>query len=293
VWFIFYIYYKNSFEFLTTYKTLSLLGFLAIGVLLLILTIYSLSGGSGVKEAGPYAQIISKVSLYFIGFAVVFGLIIYALTKVMSIPSTVEQIISIINFLLFMGLIALILSIFNFNTSESLVISGNTGLGFIFSFILKIILYIPCFIIDCSNVLREQLSLAKKQYTVVIILLIEIALIASKFLIPKIFNTVITSNGYQLTDKVYPLELKSHVKIPPSMKAKSINLNYGVSSWIYIHPVPTNTNEAYVENTTLINCGNVPNIMFNAEKGVIIFSIDEQKYYNYKERNNFDNINSK
>ena len=274
VWFIFYIYYKNSFEFLTKYKSLSLLGFLVIGVLLLILTIYSLSGGSGVKEAGPYAQIISKVSLYFIGFAVVFGLIIYALTKVMSIPSTVEQIISIINFLLFMGLIALILSIFNFNTSESLVISGNTGLDFIFSFILKIILYIPCFIIDCSNVLREQLSLAKKQYTVVIILLIEIALIASKFLIPKIFNTVITSNGYQLTDKVYPLELKSHVKIPPSMKSMSINLNYGVSSWIYIHPVPTNTNEAYVENTTLINCGNVPNIMFNAEKGVIIFSID-------------------
>ena len=159
-------------------------------MLLLILTIYSLSGGSGVKEAGPYAQIISKVSLYFIGFAVVFGLIIYALTKVMSIPSTVEQIISIINFLLFMGLIALILSIFNFNTSESLVISGNTGLGFIFSFILKLILYIPCFIIDCSNVLREQLALAKKQYTVVIILLIEIALIASKFLIPKIFNSI-------------------------------------------------------------------------------------------------------
>ena len=119
-------------------NSLKKLGFLAIGVLLLILTIYSLSGGSGVKEAGPYAQIISKVSLYFIGFAVVFGLIIYALTKVMSIPSTVEQIISIINFLLFMGLIALILSIFNFNTSESLVISGNTGLGFIFSFILNV-----------------------------------------------------------------------------------------------------------------------------------------------------------
>ena len=105
-------------------------------------------------------------------------------------------------------------------------------------------------------------------------MLIEIALIASKFLIPKIFNTVMNSNGYPLTDKVYPLEIKNHVPIPPSMKAMSKNINYGVSSWIYIHPVPTNTNEAYVENTTLFNCGNVPNIMFNAEKGVIIFAVD-------------------
>ena len=274
VWFTIYIYYKNSFEFLTTYKTLSLLGFLAIGVLLLVLLIYTMSGGSGVKEIGPYTELISKISLSFVGFAVVLGLLIYGLSKVMSIPSTLEQIISIINFLLLMGLIALVLSLFNFNTSSSLVLSNNTGLGFIFTFILKLILYIPCFLIDCSNVLREQLQLAKKEYTVVIILLIEIALIASKFLIPKIFNKIITSDGVVLTDKVYPLEIKNHVSIPPSMKSMTKSVNYGLSSWIYIHPVPNNTNEAYIQNTSLINCGNVPDIQFNAEKGAIIFSVD-------------------
>ena len=274
VWFTIYIYYKNSFEFLTTYKTLSLLGFLAIGVLLLVLLIYTMSGGSGVKEIGPYAELISKISLSFVGFAVALGLLIYGLSKVMSIPSTLEQIISIINFLLLMGLVALVLSLFNFNTSSSLVLSNNTGLGFIFTFILKLILYIPCFLIDCSNVLREQLQLAKKEYTVVIILLIEIALIASKFLIPKIFNKVITSDGIVLTDKVYPLEIKNHVAIPRSLKVLTKSVNYGVSSWIYIHPVPNNTNEAYVQNTSLINCGNVPDMQFNAEKGTIIFSVD-------------------
>ena len=274
VWFTIYIYYKNSFEFLTTYKTLSLLGFLAIGVLLLLLLIYTMSGGSGVKEIGPYTELISKISLSFVGFAVALGLLIYGLSKVMSIPSTLEQIISIINFLLLMGLVALVLSLFNFNTSTSLVLSNNTGLGFIFTFILKLILYIPCFLIDCSNVLREQLQLAKKEYTVVIILLIEIALIASKFLIPKIFNKVITSDGVVLTDKVYPLEIKNHVPIPRSLKVLTKSVNYGVSSWIYIHPVPNNTNEAYVQNTSLINCGNVPDIQFNAEKGAIIFSVD-------------------
>jgi hypothetical protein len=274
VWFTLYIYYKNSFEFLTTYKTLSLLGFLTIGVLLLVLVVYSMSGGSGLKETAPYAQLISKISLSFVGFAIAFGLVIYGLSKIMSIPSTLDQIISVINFLLLMGLIALILSVFNFNTSSSLVLSNNTGLGFIFSFIMKLILYIPCFIIDCSNVVREQLALAKKEYTVVIILLIEIALIASKFLIPTVFNKIINSDGVVLTDKVYPLEMKKNISIPPSIKSMSKNVNYGVSSWIYIHPVPTNTNEAYVQNTTLINCGGVPDIQFNAEKSALIFSVD-------------------
>ena len=274
VWFTIYIYYKNSFEFLTTYKTLSLLGFLTIGVLLLVVLIYSMSGSAGLKEVGPYTELLSKISLSFITFAVVIGLIIYGLSKVMSVPSTLDQIISVINFLLLMVLIALVLSIFNFNTSTSLVLSSNIGLGFIFNFIMKIILYIPCFIIDCSTVLKDQLQLAKKEYTVVIILLIEIALIASKFLIPKVFNKIVNSDGVVLTDKVYPLEMKNSVSIPPSMKNMVKNVNYGVSSWLYIHPVPSNTNEAYVQNTSLINCGNVPDIQFNAEKGILIFSVD-------------------
>ena len=273
-WFTFYIYYKNSFEFLTTYKTLSLMGFFIIGFILLLLVIYSLSGSSGVEQTSPYVLFISKIGAYFAGFAVVMGIIIYALSKIMSIPSTTVQIVSIINFLLLMGLVALILSIFNFNTSSNLTVSSNNGLGFIVDFIVKLVLYIPCLIIDCSNVLREQLQIAKKEYTVVIILLIEIALIASKFLLPKLFNTVINSDGVALTTKVYPLEMKSMVSIPLTMKLMNTNLNYGVSSWIYIHPVPNNTNEAYIQNTSLINCGNVPDIQFNAEKGALIFAID-------------------
>jgi hypothetical protein len=273
-WFTFYIYYKNSFEFLTTYKSLSLMGFLAVGFVLLLLAIYSLSGSSGVEQTSPYVLFISKIGAYFAGFIVVMGIIIYALSKIMSIPSTTAQIVSIINFLLLMGLVALILSIFNFNTSSNLTISSNNGLGFIFDFIVKLVLYIPCFIIDCSNVLREQLQLAKKEYTVVIILLIEIALIASKFLLPKLFNTVINSDGVALTTKVYPLEMKNMVSIPPAMKLMNKNLNYGVSCWIYIHPVPNNTNEAYIQNTSLVNCGNVPDIQFNAEKGALVFAVD-------------------
>jgi hypothetical protein len=276
IWFVFYIYYKNSFEFLTTYASLSLLGFIIIGVVMLILVVYSLSGGTrDVQQIGPYTALISKIVSYFIGIAAVLGLVIYALSKIIMIPSTTIQIISIINFLLLMGLIALILSIFNFNTSSaSLIMTGDSGLGFIFSFIVKLIVYIPCLIIDCSNVLLQQFNLAKKEYTVLVILLIEIALIASKFLVPKLFDTLVNHDGIVLTDKVYPLEMKRNVTVSHSLLNMPLNTNYGFSCWMYLHPSPLNTNEAYIENTSLVNLGNVPNIKFNAQKGSLIFSVD-------------------
>jgi hypothetical protein len=276
LWFVVYIYYKNSFEFLTTYKTLSLLGFLALGVVLLLLVIYTLSGGSqGLKETSQVAGILSRVVSSFVVFAIILGVIVYALSKIISIPSTTAQIISLINFFLLMGLIALILSIFNFNTSlPNVVLTGSGGFKFIFDFIVKLILYIPCLIIDCSDAIREQINLAKKEYTVLIILVIELLLIGSKFLVPKLFNNIVNNDGIQITKKVYPLEMKSQVVIPPMLHNMQKNSNYGVSAWIYLHPVPDNTNEAYIQNTSLINVGFVPDIQFNAQKGTLIFTVD-------------------
>ena len=50
--------------------------------------------------------------------------------------------------------------------------------------------------------------------------------------------------------------------------------NYAVSCWIYIHPVPDNTNEAYIENTSLVNFGGVPNILFNSQNATLSFAVD-------------------
>ena len=277
VWFIYYIYYKNKFEFLTTYKSLSLAGFLIIGVILFVLTLYSLSGGKGVKSAGPYTSLIMKIILSFAAFAGVIGLIIYILTRILKLQSLSLQLITFINFLLCIGLIALIMSIFNLNMAKLNVEFSNSseeGFGFIFSFIVKLILYIPCLFIDAANAIANQFNIAKKQYVVLIILLIEILLIASKFLLPVAFDKIVNYNGVVITDKVYPTEMKTRVNIPHVLISEKKKTNYGVSCWIYLHPVPNNTNEAYVENTSLVNIGNVPNILFNAQKGTLLFAVD-------------------
>lgn len=277
VWFICYIYYKNSFEFLTTYKSLALAGFLIIGILLFILTLYSLSGVKGVKSAGPYTSLIIKILLSFVGFAVVMGIVIYLLLRILKLQSLSLQFITLINFILSIGLIALVMVIFNLNMqSLNVEFSPNPkdGVGFIFSFIVKIILYIPCLLIDMVNAVAEQFNIAKKQYIVMIILAIELLLIASKFLIPVAFDKVINYGGVVVTDKVYPTEMKTRVDIPQILLLEKKRTNYGVSCWVYIHPVPDNTNEAYVENTSLVNFGGVPNILFNAQKGTLSFAVD-------------------
>lgn len=277
VLFICYIYYKNSFEFLSTYKSLALGGFLVIGILMFILTLYSLSGTKGVKSAGPYTSIIMKIMLSFLGFGLVMGIIVYILMQILKLQSLSVQIITFINFMLSICLIALVMIVFNLNMQTlNVEFSQNSagGIGFIFSFITKIILYIPCLIIDMANALAEQFNIAKKQYVVMIILAVELLLIAAKFLIPVAFDKVVNYNGVVVTDKVYPMEMKTRVNIPQVLLFDKNRTNYGVSCWIYVHPVPDNTNEAYIENTSLVNFGGVPNILFNSQKGTLSFAVD-------------------
>ena len=277
VWFVCYIYYKNSFEFLSTYKSLALAGFLIIGILLFILALYSLSGTKGVKSAGPYTSLIMKILLSFVGFAIVMGIVIYMLVRILKIQSLSLQMITLINFILAIGLIALVMVVFNLNMQTlNIQFSPNSqeGIGFIFSFIAKVILYIPCLFIDMANAVAEQFNIAKKQYVIMIILAIEVLLIASKFLIPVAFDKVVNYDGIVITDKVYPMEMKTRIDIPHILLSEKKRTNYGVSCWIYIHPVPDNTNEAYVENTSLVNFGGVPNILFNAQKGTLSFAVD-------------------
>ena len=275
--FIYYIYYKNSFEFLTTYKNLSLVGFLLIGILLFILTLYSLAGVKGVKSAGPYTSIITKIISSFAAFILLLGIIVFILMQILKLQSLSVQLITFINFLLFIGLVALVMIVFNLNMKTLNVEfskSSEGGIGFIFSFIAKVILYIPCLVIDMVNAVAEQYNIAKKQYVVMIILAIELLLIASKFLIPVAFDKVVNYDGVVITDKVYPMEMKTRVDLPQVLLFDKNRTNYGVSCWIYIHPAPDNTNEAYIENTSLVNFGGVPNIMFNAQRATLSFAVD-------------------
>jgi hypothetical protein len=295
VWFICYIYYKNSFEFLTTYKSLALAGFLIIGILLFILALYSLSGTKGVRSAGPYTSLITKILLSFVGFAVVMGIIIYLLMRILKLQSLSLQMITLINFMLSIGLIALVMVVFNLNMQTLNVefsLNSQGGIGLIFGFIVKLILYIPCLFIDMANAVAEQFNIAKKQYIVMIILAAELLLIASRFLIPVAFDKVINYDGIVITDKVYPTEMKTRVDIPRVLLYDKKRTNYGVSCWIYIHPVPDNTNEAYIENTSLVNFGGVPNILFNAQNGTLSFAVDvndiggSKKIFVFPKKNN-------
>jgi hypothetical protein len=124
------------------------------------------------------------------------------------------------------------------------------------------------------NAVAEQFNIAKKQYVVMIILAAELLLIAAKFLIPVAFDKVVNYDGVVVTDKVYPMEMKTRVNIPQVLLFDKNRTNYGVSCWIYVHPVPDNTNEAYIENTSLVNFGGVPNILFNSQKGTLSFAVD-------------------
>ena len=85
-----------------------------------------------------------------------------------------------------------------------------------------------------------------------IIVLIEIIIIGLKFLIPYLSEKIINRGAITLTQRVLPTEMKTPIEVPYYLsESEKPNYNYGISSWVYIHPEPLNTNEAYLENTIL------------------------------------------
>lgn len=273
--FIFYIYRKNSFQFLSTYKNLSLLSFLFIGVLLMCGVLYSIKGGDNLSKDGPaFLGLTGKIIGSILGGIALLAALIAVLYRFTTIPSSTTAILYLLNVLLVIVFLSLIISLFRIDVSNVSISSPGT-LGFFLNFFMKVLLYLPCLVLNFAEELRKQLNIASKETTSLIILGIELLLISLKFVIPYVFNNVINKSGYKLTKDTIPTDFKTPLIVPPYIKnLKMPKYNYSLSAWIYIHPVPNNKNEAYTENTSLINFGNVPNIMYNAQNQTLVFEID-------------------
>tara|TARA_B100000902_G_scaffold271125_1_gene257029 strand:+ start:491 stop:1693 length:1203 start_codon:yes stop_codon:yes gene_type:complete len=167
-------------------------------------------------------------------------------------------------------------------------------------FILKLILYIPCILINIIEYFKNQWAITTR--TIWIVLGIEILLISLYFIIPWLLKIVIRlsyKNKIRLLKK--PIYL-NNVKTLGGFKEESdeddikYNYHYSLSAWFYINPQPPNTSKAYTKYTNILNFGNKPQIQFNSLKNtlriqtelnnhkfVTIYStknIDYQKWHN-------------
>ena len=167
----------------------------------------------------------------------------------------------------------------------------------IFSLIINFILFIPCLAISVFEWFLRQESGKKlngqpdpfyARYKLVwLVLLVEALLIALRFIIPYIFNKIVTHDGKHLLNHPVYLNqshnLATYEKLNGKISASDnapYKYEYSLSAWIYINPQPPNTSPAYNSFTPLLNYNGKPSIEYNGKTNELRVTAEASKNKN-------------
>lgn len=220
-----------------------------------------------------------KSLMYLFGF-IVSGLIIGWLTYNLQNLSSDSGIVS---FVLNMLLVLVILMLVYRTIFAKFPGPVNAKKNSFVELIGNLLLYIPCILsfgFDNLMTLGKGVTKdAEQDKGSVMLLFGAIALIASLYVYPKINTKIATQGGNQLINQPINTNtektLASYEELNGSIDP---DYQYAISCWIYIDSAPPNTNANYSKYTSLLNYGNKPNIMYNAEKNSLKIVMDQMDY---------------
>jgi len=137
------------------------------------------------------------------------------------------------------------------------------------SFIINLIVFVPCLLEQLMLYIKNQYNLTTKP--VWMLLMGEIILISAWIIVPLLFHMITTHDGKQLLNE--PIYLNNEHTLGNFENLHNDNIkengnfkyHYSLSAWIYINPQPPNTGSAYTKYTSILNYGNKPNIQYNGK----------------------------
>lgn len=232
-----------------------------------------------------------KSLLVLFGF-IISGLIIYWLVYNIQTLSGESSIFSLILNIL---LVVIVLSLI-YRTMNVRIPGGNSKKNGFFELIISLLFYIPCLF---NDVFTSIIQFFTGQYnatnmTSIIMLFVAILLVIMYLSIPYLFNSINLQGGKLLVNKpvytnfLYPLGTYAELN-----GSEQFDYQYAISFWVFIDSSPPNTNASYSRFTSLLNFGNKPNVLYNAEKNTLIITMDrtEVKEYTINEIQNNTNSN--
>jgi len=218
-------------------------------------------------------KIVKTLSMLLIFFVSIF-IIIYLFR---NIPTIGNIFTFILNIFIFIGFISILYYYVRPYINDYL---NNTNNKFI-KLISSVVLFIPCIILNLEIYLKQQIKITKP--FVWYILLVEIALIVLRIILPKILKSLLHHDGkHLLEDPIYlnyekVLGTYNDLFIDNSNKDDKFDYNYAISAWINVNPQPPNTSVAYTKYTPLLHFGNKPMIEYNAlENKIRITSLNKR-----------------
>ena len=274
-----YIYTKQPYQVVSDNKSIFLCIFLFIGFALLSLLVM------GFEAFMPF---ITSFLKYTVLIGIVLGIILAILHVYNNVPIIANTVLFAINIAILVGIFAMIVKFIGAEAPGY--ISGPPTWS---SLLFKMLIYVPCLFLDSVDFFKTELKLAQKQWTYVIIFIIEIILVALLFILPKAFDAVINHNGEVILDSVLPLNVTSKAlqvtttdsnnvetkSLTPSLADNTKNgkpiYNYGISAWFYIHQEPLNTNNNYTHSggVSILDFSKLPTINYDASNNLLNITV--------------------
>ena len=260
-------------------------------LLLLISIIWTLmlSGNLMGGESKPNLNVFKKSILILFGL-IISGLLIFWLTYNIQHLSGRS---SIVSFILNLSIIILILGLI-YKTINVKLPAENTKKNAFFNLLGNTLFYIPCLVSGgfdwIGKLLVGQYDAADTDSF--LMLLLAIGLLLIYFLTPSLFNKINVQGGQQLVNKPVSTDREYSLGTYLDLNGSEVfDYQYAISSWIYIDSAPPNTASSYNKYTSLLNFGNKPNILYNAEKRKLMITMQQKDLKNVTKNKliDFDN----
>lgn len=222
-----------------------------------------------------------KSLMYLFGF-VLSGLLIAWLTYNLQNLSSES---GIVNFILNALLVIIILMLIYRTIFTNMPGPINTKKNSFVELVMNLLLYIPCiFSTGFDNIISLGKGVTKdaeREKGSIILLFAALALIGSLFIYPKVNTKIATQGGRQLINQPINTNMETMLASYEDLNGSvDSDYQYAISCWIYIDSAPPNTNPNYSKYTSILNYGNKPNIMYNAEKNslkIIMHQLDHKE----------------
>lgn len=229
---------------------------------LFISVIYILSKSSSNSLANTYDYVKYSVAI------ILFLLFIYFLNTIQLSSQIVYLATGAIQLITFLMVIVALAIIYKVGYNVLYKIEGWPG------FIINLIFYIPCMLLDLLEYIKNDLKQAPK--AVYILLIIELILVLLYIYVPKFVNTVSKSLSNKDGKVVLkePLLISNETKLSSYVdlqkvtdKTQIINNKFAISAWVYVVSLAP-THSPYNTDATIFEFSNYhPRLIYNGAKG--------------------------
>ena len=226
----------------------------------------------------------SNTKIFKSSLLVLFGLVISGLL-IFWISYNIESLSGksgITSFILNLLLVIIVLGLI-YKTINVKLPAENTKKNAFFNLLGNTLLYIPCLVSGGFDWIGK-LFVGQYNSTTAgsfMMLILAIALLLIYFFTPSLFNSINIQGGQQLVNKPVSTDIEYSLGTYQDLNGRDeFDYQYAISCWVFIDAAPPNTAVSYNKYTSLLNFGNKPNILYNAEKHTLMITMQQKDLKN-------------